>query len=215
MAWFAIGYAHYLDGQFPAAISALQKAQPFIGELQDYTAYFIGSSYTASNSPEASLTYLRDFGTRYPDSVYANDAVLSYAKALMATNRPSEAVQVLLHRTGGGAEGEYLLGKAYVQNGQNRTGAEVFRRVYYNYATSPQADLAESDLKKIPEAASLPAGYSQRAGASCRRAVQRAALGPCRRAIQGDARRRSRRGAVAGEHSTGQRPDEAGREPAG
>jgi len=156
LAWFAIGYAHYLDGQFPAAISALQKAQPFIGELQDYTAYFIGSSYTASNSPEASLAYLRDFGTRYPDSVYANDAVLSYARALMATNRPSEAVQVLLHRTGGGAEGEYLLGKAYVQNGQNRTGAEAFRRVYYNYATSPQADLAESDLKKIPEAASLP-----------------------------------------------------------
>ena len=156
LAWFAIGYAYYLDGQYPAAISALQKAQPFIGELQDYTSYFIGSSYAASNSPEASLAYLRDFGSRYPDSVYANDAVLSYAKALVATNRPSEAVQVLLHRTGGGAEGEYLLGKAYVQNGQNRTGAEVLRRVYYGYPTSTQADLAESDLKKIPEAASLP-----------------------------------------------------------
>ena len=51
-----------------------------------------------SNNPEASLTYLRDFGTRYPDSVYANDATLAYAKALLATNRPAEAVQVLAHR---------------------------------------------------------------------------------------------------------------------
>ncbi len=99
---------------------------------------------------------MRDFGTRYPDSVYANDAMLAYARALLATNRSAEAVQVLSHHAGGGAEVEYLLGKAYVQNGQGRTGAEVLRRVYYNYPTSPQADLAESDLKKIPEAALLP-----------------------------------------------------------
>ena len=158
LAWFAIGYAHYLDGQYPASIAALEKAQAYIGELKDYTSYFIGNAYVASNNPQASLTYLRDFGTRYPDSVYANDAMLAYAKALLATNRPAEAVQVLAHRSGGGAEVEYLLGKAYVQNGQSRTGAEVLRRVYYNYPTSSQADAAESDLKKIPEAAVAACG---------------------------------------------------------
>ena len=156
LAWFAIGYAHYLDAQYPAAIAALQKAQPYIGELKDYTSYFIGNSYLTSNSPEASLTYLRDFGSRYPDSVYANDAMLAYAKALLATNRPADAVQVLAQRSGGGAEAEYLLGKAYAQNGQRRTGAEVLRRVYYDYPLSSHADSAESDLKKLPEAALLP-----------------------------------------------------------
>ncbi len=45
LAWFAIGYAHYLDAQYPAAITALQKAQPQIGELKDYVAFFIGNSY--------------------------------------------------------------------------------------------------------------------------------------------------------------------------
>jgi soluble lytic murein transglycosylase len=163
LAWFAIGYAHYLDGQYPPAVTAFEKAQPYIGELKDYTSYFIGSSYLLSNSPESSLTYLRDFGTRYPDSVYGNDAVLAYAKGLLDTKRPTEAIQVLTHSTGGGAEGQYLLGKAYVQNGQNRTGAEVLRKVYYGYPTSGQADLAESDLKKIPEADSLPpVTYSDR-----------------------------------------------------
>ena len=48
----------------------MQKAQPQIGELKDYTAFFIGNSYVLSNSPEESLAYLRDFGTRFPDSLY-------------------------------------------------------------------------------------------------------------------------------------------------
>ena len=157
LAWFAMGYAHYLDAQYPAAVSAMQKAEPYIGELKDYTAFFIGNSYVLSNNPESSLTYLRDFGTRFPDSVYANDATLAYARALLATNRSETAIQMLSKRTGGGADGEYLLGKAYVQNGQGRTGAEILRRVYYNYPTSQQADWADNDLKKIPEAAMLPA----------------------------------------------------------
>ena len=163
LAWFAVGYAHYQDAQYPAAITALQKAQPNIGELKDYTSYFIGNAYVASNNPEASLTYLRDFGVRYPDSVYANDATLAYARALLATKRPAEAIQALSHLSGGGAEGEYLLGKAYVQNGQGRTGAEALRRVYYEYPASSQAELAEADLKKVPEADLLPApSYGER-----------------------------------------------------
>jgi soluble lytic murein transglycosylase len=162
LAWFAIGYAHYLDGQYPAAITALEKAQPYIGELKDYTSYFIGNAYVGSNNSQASLSYLKDFGARYPDSVYANDSMLAYAKALLATNRPTEAIQALAHHDGG-PEAEYLLGKAYVQNGQSRSGAEVLRRVYYSYPTSSQADAAASDLKKIPEAQSLPAvTYAER-----------------------------------------------------
>ena len=156
LAWFAIGYAHYLDAQYPAAVAAMQKAQPYIGELKDYTAFFIGNSYVLSNSPESALTYLRDFGTRFPDSVYADDATVAYARALLATNRSETAIQVLAKGSSVGVDSEYLLGKAYVQNGQGRTGAEILRRVYYLYPTSQQADMAESDLKKIPEAAMLP-----------------------------------------------------------
>ncbi len=157
LAWFAIGYAHYLDAQYPAAVSAMQKAQPRIGELQDYTAFFIGNSYVLSNNPEESFAYLRDFGTRFPDSLYEHDAMISYARALLATNRSNEAIRLLeAHRSPASAETEYFLGKAYVQNGQGRAGAEVLRRVYYNYATNYTADSAATDLKKIPQAALLP-----------------------------------------------------------
>src|SRR5271166_6236911 len=157
LAWFAIGYAHYLDAQYPAAIAAMQRAQPFIGELKDYTSFFIGNSYVQSNSPEASFTYLRDFGARFPDSLYAHDATIAYARALLATNRSSDVIHLLeQHRSPASAETEYFLGKAYAQNGQWRPGAEVLRRVYYNYPTSYTADNAAADLKKIPEAAFLP-----------------------------------------------------------
>ena len=157
LAWFAIGYAHYLDAQYPAAIAALQKAQPQIGELKDYVAFFIGNSYVLSNNPEEALAYLRDFGTRFPDSLYEHDATVANAKALLAMNRPSDAIRLLeAHRTPAKAETEYFLGKAYVQDGQGRNGAEILQRVYYEYATSYFADQAEADLRKIPEETSLP-----------------------------------------------------------
>jgi soluble lytic murein transglycosylase len=157
LAWFAIGYAHYLDAQYPAAISALQKAQPQIGELKDYVAFFIGNSYVLSNNPEEAMAYLRDFGTRFPDSLYAHDANIAYAKSLLALNQPSEAIRLLeANRTPANAETEYYLGKAYVQSGQAKTGAEILQRIYYEYATSYLADGAYADLRKIPAETTLP-----------------------------------------------------------
>ncbi|HUI82698.1 MAG TPA: transglycosylase SLT domain-containing protein [Candidatus Binatia bacterium] len=157
LAWFAVGYAHYLDAQYPAAIAAMHKAQPQIGELKDYLAYFIGNSYVLSNNAEESLAWLRDFGTRFPDSLYDRDATVSYAKALLALDRPGEAIRVLeAQRSPANVETEYYLGKAYVQAGQGRTGAEILQRIYYDYATSYLADQAAADLKKIPQGVTLP-----------------------------------------------------------
>ena len=168
----------------PAAIAAMQRAQPQIGELKDYTSFFIGNSYVASNNPEESFAYLRDFATRFPDSLYAHDALISYARALLATNRPNEAIRLLeAHRAPASAETEYFLGKAYVQDGQGRAGAEILRRVYYNYATNYTADNAAADLKKIPEAASLPPVHLRRAPEACRRTLQGASLSRSRRRV--------------------------------
>jgi soluble lytic murein transglycosylase len=157
LAWFAIGYAHYLDAQYPAAISAMEKAAPKMGELGDYTSFFIGNSYVLSNQPEASFTYLRDFAARYPDSIYAHDAVIAHAKALLAANRPAEAVHLLQPYRGSGAEADFCLAKAYEASGQSREAAVLFRHIYYDFATSYLADNASSELKKIPEAEFLPA----------------------------------------------------------
>lgn len=157
LAWFAIGYAHYLDAQYPAAIAAFQKAQPQIGELKDYVSFFTGNSYLLSNNSEESLADLRDFGTRFPDSLYEHDAMIANAKALLAMNQSAEAIRLLeAHRAPANAETEYYLAKAYVQSGQQKSGAEILQRVYYEYATSYLADAAYADLRKIPAEESLP-----------------------------------------------------------
>jgi soluble lytic murein transglycosylase len=156
LAWFAIGYGHYLDAQYPAAITAMQKAAPKMGELGDYTSFFIGNSYVLSNNPEGAFSYLRDFGARYPDSIYAHDAMIAYAKALLADNRPLEAVHLLQGYRGSGVDADFYLAKAYVASGQSRAGAEIYRHIYYDYATSSFADSSVAELRKIPEAELLP-----------------------------------------------------------
>ncbi len=50
------------------------------------------------------------------------------------------------------------LGKAVRAERPGPTGAEILRRVYYDYATSYLADQAYADLKKIPEAEFAAAG---------------------------------------------------------
>ncbi len=62
LAWFAIGYAHYLDAQYPAAIAAMQKAQPQDWRTERLHRIFYRQLVCAEQQPEASLTYLRDFG---------------------------------------------------------------------------------------------------------------------------------------------------------
>jgi len=157
LAWFALGYAHYLDAHYPQAITALQKAQPQMGELKDYVAFFLGNSYLLSNNPSESLAYLRDFGTRFPDSLYDQDAMIAYSKALLQMNQPNDVIRLLeAHRSPARADTEYFLGKAYVEAGQERRGAEILQRVFYDFATSSLADAAYADLRKIPAEQALP-----------------------------------------------------------
>ena len=158
-----VGYAHYIDAQYPQAIAAFQKAQPQIGELSDYIAFYVGNSYVLSNHPEESW---RTFAISKGVSRIRSTGMMRRSRTprrLLATNRPTEAIRLLdAHRAPHRAETEYYLGKAYVQNGQARMGAEILQRVYYNYATNYLADQAPTDLKKMPEAASLPsASYTQ------------------------------------------------------
>ena len=140
-------------------------------------AFFIGNSYVLSNQPEESFAYLRDFGARFPDSLYAHDAIIAHAKALLATNRPGEAINLLeAHRVPASARAEYYLGKAYGQTARAVTGAEILRRVYYDYATSYLADEAGADLKKDSGGIAAPASHLRRPPEARRRSLQSAAL---------------------------------------
>jgi soluble lytic murein transglycosylase len=74
LAWLVVGYGHVLDHDYAKAIDPLNRARARAGDLGDYVAYYLGSSYLqVGRSGEAGAT-LAEFSTNYPDSLLAKDA---------------------------------------------------------------------------------------------------------------------------------------------
>ncbi|HET8667931.1 MAG TPA: hypothetical protein VFM10_08120, partial [Terriglobales bacterium] len=95
MAYLVLGYAHVLDRDYAEAIPPLKKAHARVDELSDYTDYFLGSAYAGTSQPEQTIAILKDFETRHGDSLFLRDAMVTYAAALVAANRPQEAIAAL------------------------------------------------------------------------------------------------------------------------
>ncbi len=150
LAWLAAGYAHVLDHDYAKAVDPLKKAQAHAGELGDYIAYYTATSSGAQGNAEAVVSTLRDFQSKYSDSLLARDAAVIYANALVATGDPKTAVAVLLpHRTTAHSDLELALGRAYAAAGDNEKAAEALRRVYFQMPLSPEASDAKVSLDRL------------------------------------------------------------------
>ncbi len=143
LANLVLAYAHVLDREPGKAIAPLKLAQTRPGELGDYTAYFLGSAYQANGQSELAINALRDFATKYPDSVFLQDAAVGYGNALVAAGSPEQAVPVLeKYRRPSRADLELALGRALLRAGNTDKGADTLRHVYYSMPLSAEADAA-------------------------------------------------------------------------
>jgi len=153
LAWLAIGYAHLLEHDYAKAVPALKRAQPRAGELADYVDYFLAMAYGAQGDSADVVKALGKFESNYPDSLFAVDAAVIYANALVAQNQPQKAITVLQpHRQPVRSDVELALGRAYIAAGQTAPGAEILHRLYYAMPLAPEADAANSDLSRLPPA---------------------------------------------------------------
>ncbi len=154
LAWLVVGYAHVLDHEYAKAIDPLNRAKPLAGDLGDYVAYWLGTSYLQTGHQAEGLATLANFNSTYPDSLLGRDAHLSYAGALLTEGRAAEAAELLeKDRLPARSDIEFTLGRAYAALGQNAKAAEALANVYYNMPASAEADAAYAELKKLP---SLP-----------------------------------------------------------
>jgi soluble lytic murein transglycosylase len=161
LAWLVVGYAHVLDHEYAKAIDPLNRAKPLAGDLGDYVAYWLGTSYLQTARQAEGLATLANFDSTYPDSLLGRDAHLSYAGALLNEGRAAEAAELLeKDRLPARSDIEFTLGRAYVALGQNAKAAEALVNVYYNMPTAAEADTAYAELKKLP--APPPATAAQR-----------------------------------------------------
>ena len=150
LAWLVVGYAHFLDHDCPKAIEPLNRAKPMAGDLGDYIAYYLGTCYLQTGRQAEGMAALANFAANYPDSLLIRDARLSYANALLAEGRASEAAEILeKNRLPARSDIELGIGKAYAVLGQTPKASEALSNVYYNMPTSGEADAAYAELKKL------------------------------------------------------------------
>jgi soluble lytic murein transglycosylase len=151
LAWLVVGYAHFLDHDCAKAIDPLNRAKPLAGDLGDYVAYYLGTCYLQTGHQAEGLAALANFSTAYSDSLLVRDAHLSYANALLAEGRASEATEILeKDRLPARSDIEFALGRAYAALGQTGKAADALANVYYNMPTAAEAEPAFAEMKKLP-----------------------------------------------------------------
>jgi soluble lytic murein transglycosylase len=151
LGYIVLGYARLQDRQYTEAIADLKKAQPRAGELADYVEFFLGEAYAGNNDSAAAIEHLRDFETRYPESLHAHEALIAYANVAINANQQADAIKALeANRTPTRADIELALARAYVKNGQELKGALLLQHLYYRMPLAPEADAAQAEIKKLP-----------------------------------------------------------------
>ncbi|MFB3917393.1 MAG: transglycosylase SLT domain-containing protein [Terriglobales bacterium] len=166
LAYFVLGYAHILDRDYAKAIDPLQRARARAGDLGDYVAYYLATAYAGSGQNDRVVATLRDFSSKYPESLFVRDAMAAYAHALLSEARPADAVAVLeKYRRPARADIELMLGRAYAQTEQPLKAADALRQVYYGMPLSAEADDARTALDALSKTASLPVpSFAERKG---------------------------------------------------
>jgi soluble lytic murein transglycosylase len=150
LAYLVLGYARILDHDYPKAIDALNRAKPHAGDLSEYVTYYLGNAYMQSGQSAQCVATLKDFDTRYPDSVWTRDAHVIYANALMQEGKPQDAVALLeKDRQPVRVDVEWNLGRAYEQAGDAAKAAVIFRNIYLTMPLAGEAEMAEAELKKV------------------------------------------------------------------
>ncbi|HEX7288950.1 MAG TPA: tetratricopeptide repeat protein, partial [Candidatus Angelobacter sp.] len=152
MAWLVLGYAHYLDKDFPKARESWEHAETLAPVLGDYLTWLRAAAWQGEGNQEEVVKALEGFDQKYPDSLNQRQVALLYAGALVGENRPQQAIAYLeKHRTPAAPETELALAGAYQAEGMKEKAAEVFRRIYFEMPTSDQATLASLALQSLGE----------------------------------------------------------------
>ncbi len=150
LALLVLGQAHLLDRQFPEAVTSLQQASRKSGELGDYADFLLATAYDGLGDPTKIAALLRNFSTKYPNSLLIRDVTLMRAYAMLGTGDPAGAVKLLEGvRQPVRAEVELALGRAYAAQGESAKAAAVFNRIYCEMPLSPLEPAAYIELQKL------------------------------------------------------------------
>ncbi len=157
LAGLVLGYAHILDKDYAKAVDPLAHAKPLAGDFGDYVTFYLGTAYLQSGRAADAISTLGDFDKQYPESLLLRDAHVLYGTALLAGNRPKDAIPVLENdRRPPRADLELALGRAYAAAGQPAKAAEILRNLYITMPLTGEAADADTELKTLASTNTLP-----------------------------------------------------------
>jgi soluble lytic murein transglycosylase len=164
LAYLVLGYAHSMDHDYAKAIDPLNRAKTNPGELGEYITYNLGNAYLQTGHSAEAVATLQGFSKKYPDSLLITDADVALANGLLAEGHPQTAAEVLeKDRPSARPDVALTLGRAYEASGDNAKAATSFKNVYYNMASSSEADAAGTELKKLGVTSASTAEHKTRA----------------------------------------------------
>ena len=141
-----------LDRDYAKAIDPLNRAKVHAGDLGDYVAYYLGTSYLQTGRTAEALANLTDFAKAHPDSLLVRDAQVSYADVLLLEGQAAEAVNLV------GAGPDCRCARMWnlrwdgptPPRARPRRPPKRFENIYYTMPASADADTAYAELKKLP-----------------------------------------------------------------
>jgi soluble lytic murein transglycosylase len=162
LAWFVLAYAHMMDRDPAQALDPLRRARVKANELADYVTYYQATALQQTGDSTQAEILLRNFEQKYSESIFIRDVHLTRARALLALDRPTDAIAILeADRLPTRADFELTLGRADAAAGQPVKAAAALRAVFYGMPLAGEADDAEKEL--IPLAGRIPpAGVTER-----------------------------------------------------
>lgn len=164
LAWLVVGYAHIVDHDYVKAIDPLNRAKLHAGDLSEYVNYYLGTAYMQAGRSAECIATLSSFARDFPDSILLRDAHVVYANALMQEGRPQDAATLLEgDRQPARVDVEWNLGRAYEAAGNLPKAASIFRNIYLTMPLTGEAELANSELKKLAGSTTVqPANVDER-----------------------------------------------------
>lgn len=149
LALLALAVGDRAAEQWDSAARQLHKAnEAGGGELQDYVDYYRAHSLSRAERHEDAAWVLRSFEKEHPVSRLVPHANRLRAESLIRANALPQARQLLEDKSKAFSEPVrlYLLGRVLEESGNLQDAIETYRRAYYFWPFSDQADVSEARL---------------------------------------------------------------------
>jgi soluble lytic murein transglycosylase len=151
LAYFALGYREYEAGEYLEAAKDLRQSAARQFSLADYATYYSAAAALKANNPVQTAEAVRDFSSNFPTSPLRLQAMELLAQALIDSQKPQEALQILTEEptVRQHATLSFLLAKAYAEGGNLPQAARAFQEVYFAFPASAQAKEAGEALGSL------------------------------------------------------------------